>query len=448
MARSDGLSSADPEARPVGTFIPFSRQRVLDMLVDEAATRRTDGENTFSEDDLERLRVLHRLLNAFFHFEFHDLLERMKEHYAPFDPELALTTETETNRDSLPVPSLAPISSAHALAEDLHWVLSRGNYVALDRSDVEAALDEAALIDVAAEIDFDAYEDIVLYYRGERERTLTKKKWLGLRKVDIQVSTYDRVCVFVRYKPKDDLSPKLLKRPNVPPGAIILKLFRNVPKADLEMLLPNLKVRMRRRDTLFLGVPALFGGIPVVIKIMPALFAIPVLLGVARGRVDYAAIAAGVTGFAAMGAYVFQRWESFKRKKLEFLQQLSENLYFRNLDNNEGVLTRLVDEAEEEECKEALIAYSFLRWEGPLDQESLDRKIERWFETRHATVVDFEVDDALGKLERLGLVEKHGEQLAAAPLHQAIEKLDEKWAAILAFSKAAAAPPATGRGGS
>ena len=42
------------------------------------------------------------------------------------------------------------------------------------------------------------------------------------------------------------------------------------------------------------------------------------------------------------------------------MKALSDNLYFKNLDNNAGVFYHLIDAAEEEEFKEAVLAYYFL----------------------------------------------------------------------------------------
>jgi hypothetical protein len=41
--------------------------------------------------------------------------------------------------------------------------------------------------------------------------------------------------------------------------------------------------------------------------------------------------------------------------------------------------------------------------------------------------VDFEIEDALAKLERLGVVEKVGDRVRALPLAKALETLDYAW---------------------
>ena len=90
--------------------------------------------------------------------------------------------------------------------------------------------------------------------------------------------------------------------------------------------------------------------------------------------------------------------------------------------NNASVIFQLVDEAEEEECKEALLAYYFLLAAGePLPAKTLDEQIEHWFLQRWQYRLDFEISDALAKLERLGLARRDNDTgWQACPLEQAL----------------------------
>jgi hypothetical protein len=56
--------------------------------------------------------------------------------------------------------------------------------------------------------------------------------------------------------------------------------------------------------------------------------------------------------------------------------------------------------------------------------------------------VDFEVDDGLSKLERFGLLVRHGDRLAAMPLASALRELDRRWDGIFDYSGANAADAA------
>ena len=134
-------------------------------------------------------------------------------------------------------------------------------------------------------------------------------------------------------------------------------------------------------------------------------------------------------GLMAFGGFLFRQFTKFKNRKIQFMQAMSENLYFRNLDNDAGVFHHLLDSAEEEEVKEAVLAYHFLRTaERPLTAAELDQRIEEWFTRRWDAAFDFEVDDGVGKLRRLRLVDDDGHgRLTAEALDEAKGRLDQVW---------------------
>ena len=131
------------------------------------------------------------------------------------------------------------------------------------------------------------------------------------------------------------------------------------------------------------------------------------------------------------------------------MKALSDNLYFKNLDNNAGVFHTLIDAAEEEDCKEALLAYTFLlkcrevsveggaafcavRAEreiaaGGMTLATLDSAIETYFLEEHNCALDFDVTDAIDKLVAMDLVEQNGDIFAARALNDAVKILDDYW---------------------
>jgi hypothetical protein len=67
----------------------------------------------------------------------------------------------------------------------------------------------------------------------------------------------------------------------------------------------------------------------------------------------------------------------------------------------------LLDDAEESECKESMLAYYFLLAEGgALTAEALDSRVENWLAETWECRIDFEINDALDKLSRLGLAQQ------------------------------------------
>jgi hypothetical protein len=372
----------------------------------------------FTEDDREHMRAFSKLLAALFHFEFHDELETLKQAYAPINPDRELKVlPSEEEQDKC----------GETVRTVLSDVLERGNYVPLGEEELEHALNEKSLFPIEVAIDFEIFDDCLVFARGESLRTGEVPKWFGLRKKTVDVPTYDRVCLFLRFKPESALNAKQRKRLAGEPGRTVLKLFRHIPKADLEMLFPNTELKMRLFDKLLIGVPALVGGVPVLTKLVPTVFALMIVLGVATGEVNEAAVIAGLSGFVGLGMFLFRQWDKFKSRKVLFMKMLSDNLYFRNIDNNEGVITRLIDEAEEEEHKEAIIAYTFLLEEPGLTQAVLDERAEAWLRERFDVDIDFEVDDALAKLTRLELLRTEDGALSVVPLSNALAVLDKKW---------------------
>ncbi len=59
----------------------------------------------------------------------------------------------------------------------------------------------------------------------------------------------------------------------------------------------------------------------------------------------------------------FNSFLGFQRAKQRHLAYMIRQLYYMSLANNVSVLTRLIDSAEEEDYKEALLAY-FTLWVG------------------------------------------------------------------------------------
>ena len=110
----------------------------------------------------------------------------------------------------------------------------------------------------------------------------------------------------------------------------------------------------------------------------------------------------------------------FQRQSLLHQKILSDNVYYRNVNNNAGIFDYIIGEAEEQECKEAFLAYYFLLKDGAPTEDALDRRIEAWLKKTFGADVDFECDDALAKLERLGLLKRDGDKLSVLPLDEAL----------------------------
>jgi hypothetical protein len=393
-------------------FIPYRRQDIVDMCL-------RDQELDGRADDF---RQLCSMLEQIFHFEFHRIIEGLKNAYADIDP------DSDTRRPGFD--NSAPQASFIDLLDGL---LEKANYERITEAELNQALAESSLFKIRLQVDFEDFSEVSLFARGVSIRRETIAGWFGFGGKEIEFTNYERVVVYLRIR--DDFEPGKNDFAGCRPGATLLRLFRNVPRADLEMLFPNTRVRMRLVDKLLIGVPALVsGGVVITTKLGASLVLLGSLLGYWLGmssqpaELNQAAIMALLAGVVALGGYLWKQFSNFKNRKLRFMQALTRNLYFKNLDNNAGVFYRLANDAEEEESKEAILAYYLLSLSPrPLSKMELDRRVEAWFESRWECGIDFEIDDALRKLLALGLVLDADGQLSAVPVDRGIRILDQRW---------------------
>ncbi len=393
-------------------FIPYRRRDIVEMCLQEKRL-------TAAADDFRQLSYM---LEQIFHFEFHQVIEALKDAYANLDPDADTrcldTLENDTSK---------------IFVELLDGLLEKANYERVTESDLNRALTESSLFKIRLQVEFDDFSEVSLFARGVSQRQEEIPVWFGLGSKTIEFTNYERVVVYIRIR--DDYQHSKHDFASCRAGATLLKLFRNVPRADLEMLFPNTRVRMRLMDKLLIGVPALVsGGIVFTTKLGASLVLLGSLLGYWLGvskqpaELNQAGILVLLAGLAALAGYLWKQFSNFKNRKLRFMQALTQNLYFKNLDNNAGVFHRLANDAEEEESKEAILAYYFLLTSDiALSKSELDRAIEDWFETRWNCRIDFEIDDALHKLLTLGLVEESDGRLGAVAIDQGIQVLDHRW---------------------
>src|SRR6267142_2520410 len=137
---------------------------------------------------------------------------------------------------------------------------------------------------------------------------------------------------------------------------------------------------------------------------------------------------AALSGLVALGGFLMQQWVKYQRQSLKYQKELTDNVYFRNINNNAGIFDYIIGAAEEQECKEAFLAYYFLSTSPtPLTEAELDQRIEKWLADKFTIDIDFEVDDALAKLERLELLRRDGVRLSVPPPADTLVRLDYHW---------------------
>jgi uncharacterized protein DUF3754 len=414
-----------PEQRD--RVIPRRKSDIIDGLV---------AEGRLDETGQARLRQFARMLGAIFHYQYFEELDRLREAYFHFDPGLD---------PGACGPQKDPEAAYRTLSEEVVRVLTDASFIEIPHDEISRAFAEHALVRVKIKAPVEDYRDVRMFRRGHHSETIEIPVWFGLRRRPLEVVVYDDVVLMVATWP-DGMKPvdtgKALTRlrrgrQKIRSGAVLFKYFRNVARADLEALFPNVRVVMSLFDRLSLGVPAVLGGVPILMKLASTLTVLFVVAGSylglsgTLGDNDTEKALAALSGLFALGAFMLRQWGNFHRQSLIHQKQLTDNIYFRNVNNNSGIFNYLIGEAEEQEWKEALLAYyGLLTAAAPLTREALDARIEELLARAFGVSAAFEIDNALARLKRLELLNETDGRFSVVPLADALTLLDKEWAAF------------------
>jgi hypothetical protein len=359
-----------------------------------------------------------RLLSAVMHYETFDELERLRALYRPLDP----------NEPSVGAPD------REAFAQELEGILRAAGFAEFGAPDVfaAAAIDTLADLKVRA-ADMDGMA-VRFFARGARPAKLEVRRFWGLYRKPVDSEVLDDVVLVITLPENGDAKALARVRRGVKPGAVLLKHFGDVPRTDLVTLHPAAMPAMKRRDQLILGVPAVAGGLPLLTQLGPALTVIFAViagaLGFEGGQLTEDSLKralAALSGFVALGTFLMRQRLKFDRQRLFYQKQLADTVYFHTVANNAGVIDGLVGAAEEQDVKEAMLAWHELLARGAMTKDALDKAAEGFLREAFNMDVDFEIGDALAKLERLRLVTRDGDTFAAASPEEALARLDEAW---------------------
>lgn len=393
-----------------------------------------DAENGVAGTDAQAWSDVFQLLGALMRHEGQARVEQMHALYAPLDPDAPAA-----RRDLSPA---AYEKFERALVDEL----TRANFSEVDPESVRTAETTKRLTGLAIKPSQAGIRRIRYFARGSRKESFTVKSWFGLRKQEIEVETLRDVVVVVGFKAdaeiskQDDKAFRKMRR-GVRPGAALVKHFRNVAAPELVTLHPGARPTMRRRDQAWLAAPAIVAGAPVLINLWPALTVLAAVLAAyfgAQGVIEESELKraiAAISGLVAVAAFVMRQRLKYEAQTLRYQKRLADTVYFRNLANNAGVIDLLSGAGVEQEVKEALLAYAVLHNAArPLTEAEIDAEAEAFLRTHFALEVNFEVHDAIEKLERLDLVVHRGELFETAPPAEALKRLDAAWDKLFHFS--------------
>jgi hypothetical protein len=382
-------------------FIPLRKHDLMQLLL---------RDNQLPPEQREPFRQFGLLVSAAFHFEHLAKLEELKDAYAPFDPDAdtkpgePLFLEERKEREDKVFTAFASL-------------MKSADFNPLNQEEIQRAVlqtpDDWGL---NMDLDLNVFERLEIYERGQVIGSQTRRSWRRLwRRQKIKVPLYQRLALILKLKPHRRIDP------NLDVSLVYFKLFKDVPRADVDMLLPGSRPRIRPMDRAMIAWP-LAVGLALLLyhftQVLPS-FDLDALVSLAS-----------LSLAAALCGYAYRSFHNYLAKRQTYILQLVRSLYFKALDGNTGVLMRLFDEAEEQQCRETYLAY-FCLWRFAPPQgwtpEQLEDYIEMYLEGAAGLKVAFEVGAALTKLEQMRIVEKDDGHYRPAPVEKAIEILHWTW---------------------
>src|SRR5262252_2216886 len=437
LADQDGvvlgpIAEVDPHS-PVAAgsrrekFLPITRHALMDRLT---------AANLWPNGDAVQARRFMRYLDYWRRHGYAVKLLELEQTYEPFSPDSDLLKTRAFTAEERAV-------MQKRLVGQMASLLEQGNFTRVDPSNVHFILTKDSAYGLDLEVDLQAFEEILIYYRGattiSEYRRDVKRAYMRWREVKIPV--FQRMFLLFKLKPfavrveevmrEHNLDQKEAERAvrrlrgllpaTVSSDYIYIKLFKNMPRSDVEMIFPNTKVRFRLFDKLKFGVTAGSG-------LGMGVFGTVGKVAMASNPYTLAAAVAGLGGIALRQA------TNFLNQRTRYMVVLAQNLYFHAMADNRGVMTLLADRAAEEDVKEEMLLYSVLCKERVTVGElaSVDAAIEQFLLKTFGIEVDFDVEDALRRLtEETVVTEGVDGVLETLPPRQAALHIDKLWDACL-----------------
>lgn len=404
-------------------FIPVTRNALMDRLTLDHA---------WKPGQAKEARRFFRFLDYWRQQQYHAMLLDLEQTYETFSPDTDLLITRQFSKSDREILKRRVVNGVEGL-------LQRANFERIDPQDVSFILTRETHYGLDLHVDMDAFEDILIYYRGASNKKYERRRLQRfMRKEEFDVPVFNRLFILFKLKPFDTRVDEMMRkkgldretaekkvkklRANLPPGIsddnIYLKLFKNIPRTDIEMVFPNTEVRFRMMDKLRLGISA-GGGLG-----MGAVGAAGKIALLTTNPIAAAGAAVG------LGSVAFRQAMGFMNQKQRYMVVMAQNLYFHTMADNRGVILKVAARGCEEDIKEEMLLYSVLAKEpaNRSDLPAVDAAIEHYLTRAFGVAVDFDISDALDRLIRDGIVQEEADgRLRVLQPAEAAAHIDSKW---------------------
>ncbi|MBC7772315.1 MAG: DUF3754 domain-containing protein [Pyrinomonadaceae bacterium] len=406
-AGESGTSSTSHPGNPSPPAAPPWKNRFIPISPADLA-RSLEGEAARLGVSTEELRTVLLAIEEATSKETRAIKRTMADLYAIFNPD----------RDTLPL-CILPKDQWEASYADLEkrigYLFDKANFELLSDVQIETAILEAKSHGLRIRVRAERIDKLLLWVRGQGVIYKRRKHWKSpIRGTNSKYDVFHRLGVLAKLK--DD--------PHVH-----LKLFRDVPAADIEALLPHAEVGMSWFDR----VKVIGGGAGALGTLA---------LKIIQGALTLALVSKLVwVVLMALGLMAGRTFFGYRRNKSMRDAQRTQNLYCQTLANNGGVLSWLVDMIGQEEEKEAMLGYVMCMVEpagiqgegaagapstserGEVETAEFKARSEAFLKHAFNVTVDFDAADSIETLDRFDLWER-ARTLRTVGIKEAIRRIE------------------------
>ncbi len=401
-ASTSGFIRDDAPHWSIERFIPLHAESLVTYLV---------GRGELSQDQQAAFRQLCDRIDSVMHERSGTYHTRFSMSYARLDPDSDSRTpkskagdvsepshsddgnEANTTEDSQArgfEATRAQVAESIALCEE---ILEEAAYRRLGRDEIEQCIGNASQWGVPLSVDLGLFQELIVFARGDIIGTKLRRRLRKLyRREPVAVPIYQRMIVLFQLCSDHDSEENLIAE------ALHLRMFKNIPKQDVDTLLPGTRVRISGIDHVKIIIPSLGGFLMSLRKI-------------AQYALLFAALALHWTAILVVLVlgYMVKSVLSYFQTKKHYQLNLTRNLYFQKLDTNAGVGYHIIQQANRQATVEMILCYyALLSSSEPISPRRLRRRCERMLREAIDVEVDFQLDRALRRLLEMDAVAKRG----------------------------------------
>ena len=384
-------------------FVPMQTADLVEFLAQHPA---------LSSSDQASFRQLASLIISLLHHLYRQRHEQLAYSYAPLDP------DRDTRLSHVPIPAQRDRMAEEVFAR-MQDALQRANYRRLSQEDIQQALQAASQWGIRMRVNFGTLQRLEVFSRGSVIGTRVRRNWRKFFKLEMfDVPLYQRLVVVFRTF-EGHKSPE-----HFDSRKIYLRMFKNVPQQDVDMMLPASGIHMTWLDHSRIVLPSMYAVGMTLWRVLRNVLLLT-LVGLFK-TVALFFIVLFAIGFGVKSMFTYS-----VNTRRRYLLNMAQSLYYQNLDNNAGVMFRLLEDGEQQEACEAVLAYFVaaivLTGRDEISLAEIRLQCESILLEATGISVAFDIEAASRDLVHLGILKMNQDFWTALTPHGAVKQLNATW---------------------